>query len=585
MAAAATALSNIKEVPPEALVSMVRLAADVAQEAMESAKLPLAIVKPAAGSGSGPSMVLQQHVPFVASLLLTAVKCAALLAADCPKLALELAGNISCMRARSPANATALHAAMASAEDLRKLGGSEIRKRMQTLPKEMYPPWVQQVMQTSLPDVSDSRLEIMMQMLDDASVRRVLTAGVYDAAAAEHERRFGRRFGMCSSVEAVLAGGLVTFGPGGVINSSSNSSSGGTGGDSSSSSSVFWYNAQEANAITPWLTVAARSMWLMGQLLSDLLPGGSNSSSSSGSSSGGSAHMSLIKELMKATGLSLPACPPDFSMVDAAFFQKRLNLAFACVEWIGSQLCHMQLPGNDPATLRSSFGPEDAAARMPLLAQLLQQHAQLQQSMFAALQRSVAAASAPQGQQYSVKSAGAAALLQCMWGDVLPGQLRAFGAAVAAALPVGWACNNAACANLGKLSELQLVTGKAKVCAGCKQVRMCSAECQKQHWKAGHKLVCKKLAAAAEGHTTAASSDSAAATAGSSISDAASSSSSAAAVAAAAGLELPTTAAAAAGLPVRRLKAVLVALDVAGVAGAAEKCELVQLLVGHLGLA
>jgi hypothetical protein len=135
---------------------------------------------------------------------------------------------------------------------------------------------------------------------------------------------------------------------------------------------------------------------------------------------------------------------------------------------------------------------------------------------------------------------------------------------VAAALPVGWACNNAACTNLGKLSELQLVTGKAKVCAGCKQVRMCSAECQKQHWKAGHKLVCKKLAAAAaeaEGRSTAASSDSAAATAsdsaaatavssGSGAASSSTSSSAAAAAAAAAGLELPVSAAAAAGRPV-----------------------------------
>jgi hypothetical protein len=158
---------------------------------------------------------------------------------------------------------------------------------------------------------------------------------------------------------------------------------------------------------------------------------------------------------------------------------------------------------------------------------------------------------------------------------------------VAAALPVGWACNNAACTNLGKLSELQLVTGKAKVCAGCKQVRMCSAECQKQHWKAGHKLVCKKLAAAAAaGQGPAAGSDSGAAAAGSTRSAAGSSSSTAAAAAAAAaGLELPVSAAAASGLPVRQLKALLVALGVAGLVGAVEKCDLVQLLVGHLGLA
>jgi hypothetical protein len=117
---------------------------------------------------------------------------------------------------------------------------------------------------------------------------------------------------------------------------------------------------------------------------------------------------------------------------------------------------------------------------MPLLTQLLQQHAQLQTGLYAAVQRCVVAWP-PRMTQYDVKSAAAASLVHRVWGDQLPDQLRAFGAAVAAALPVGWACNNAACVNLGKLSELQLVTGKAKLCSGCKQVRMCSAECQKQH--------------------------------------------------------------------------------------------------------
>jgi hypothetical protein len=317
-------------------------------------------------------------------------------------------------------------------------------------------------------------------------------------------------------------------------------------------------------------------MWLMGQLLNDLLPGGSSSSSA----------VVQREQQLGHGALSMPFANVD--KVDEEFFVEMLEMSYSCVEWLGSQLCHMQLPGDDAATLSISFSPEDAAARMPLLRQLLQQHAQLQTAMYVAVQ-CTAAAGLSGAQQHDIKSTAAAALLQHVWGDALPGQLRAFGAAVAAALPVGWACNNAACTNLGKLSELQLVTGKAKVCAGCKQVHMCSAECQKQHWKAGHKMVCKKLAAAAaaaEGQGTAASSDSAAANAGSCGSGAGSSSSSAvAAAAAAAGLELPTSAAAAAGRPVRQLKALLVALGVAGVAGAVEKCELVQLLVGHLGLA
>jgi hypothetical protein len=174
-----------------------------------------------------------------------------------------------------------------------------------------------------------------------------------------------------------------------------------------------------------------------------------------------------------------------------------------------------------------------------------------------------------------------------MWGDSLPGQLSAFGAAVAAALPIGWACNNAACTNLATLSELQLVTGKAKVCGGCKHVRMCSAECQRQHWKAGHKIICKALAASSV-KTTPGSSNNAASSsssdnrvAGSSCST---STNTAAAAAAAADLELPSSAAAAAALPVRQLKALLTSLGVAGLAVAVEKSDLVGLLVGHLTL-
>jgi hypothetical protein len=234
-----------------------------------------------------------------------------------------------------------------------------------------------------------------------------------------------------------------------------------------------------------------------------------------------------------------------------------------------------------------------AVVNMPLLQHLLEQHAQLQRGLFTALQR-CHAGSAQAGQEYDVTSSAAASLLQRIWGDQLPGQLRVFGAAVCAALPVGWACNNAACTNLGKLSELQLVAGKAKLCSGCKHVRLCSAECQKQHWKPGHKLVCKQLAAAAaaavaaaaaaatDGQSTAGSSNSAAITGSSD--NGCSSSTTAAAAPAAAGLELPTSAAAAAALPVRQLKALLTQLGVPGLPGAVEKSDLVGLLVGHLRL-
>jgi hypothetical protein len=161
---------------------------------------------------------------------------------------------------------------------------------------------------------------------------------------------------------------------------------------------------------------------------------------------------------------------------------------------------------------------------------------------------------------------------------------------VAAALPVGWACNNAACTNLAKLSELQLVRGKAKVCGGCKLVRMCSAECQRQHWKAGHKKVCKALAAAAAATVEGgeASSKKAGSSQGTASGDSSSKSSSDVSNerdVEAASLKLPSSAAAASALSIRELKTLLRVVGLQGaVAAAVEKSDLVALLVEHLRL-
>ena len=37
-----------------------------------------------------------------------------------------------------------------------------------------------------------------------------------------------------------------------------------------------------------------------------------------------------------------------------------------------------------------------------------------------------------------------------------------------------------------------------KQCVACKQVWYCGSDCQKRHWKAGHKEVCKRMAEAAK---------------------------------------------------------------------------------------
>jgi hypothetical protein len=491
-----TALQLMQMALPDSLMSMIWFAADIAMDAMDKAKLPVVAGDAAATdsyNSSGSSLALHPQVPFLASLLLTALKCAAVLRAECPKLTIQTSGNISCNRINSPANARAHKAATASADDLRKLNAKEMIARMRAVPEQFVDPWLYKEVHSPIMDrASDVDMQTMMQMFPDDAVRAMLTFGVPAAAAAEHVNRFGRRFGSYASAQEIVAGRLVTFAPGGVIYSSSSSSSaGGSSSSSSSNSTVFWYNAQEVSAMTPWLTVAARSLWLTGQTLSELLPGGSISSS--GGSSSRSTPLQAVELLLNAGGVPMPKHPDacaEACLVDAAFFLKLLELAYSCVEWLGSQLCHMRLPGDEPAADGSS-----EEERLPLLQRLLERHAQLQQELFAALERCVAGRAEPD-RQCDVCSAAAALLVQRMWGDSLPGQLSAFGAAVAAALPVGWACNNAACTNLGTLSDLQLVRGKAKVCAGCKQVRLCSAECQRQHWKAGHKKICKALAAA-----------------------------------------------------------------------------------------
>ena len=57
-------------------------------------------------------------------------------------------------------------------------------------------------------------------------------------------------------------------------------------------------------------------------------------------------------------------------------------------------------------------------------------------------------------------------------------------------------CNNPACSSLAGATELQLVSGRGCICAGCRTARYCDQACQRAHWKR-HKPVCKALAAAA----------------------------------------------------------------------------------------
>ncbi|WIA36149.1 hypothetical protein OEZ86_007495 [Tetradesmus obliquus] len=120
-----------------------------------------------------------------------------------------------------------------------------------------------------------------------------------------------RPIGDWAPAAVIAAGPLVTFRPGGVNDSSSNSSGNGNGNGNGSS----WYNQQLVYTMTPWLTVAARSMWLIGQLLSELLP--ASSSSSSGSSSSSSSSSGTVSVHREQQHMDAPAIPPtDINHVD-----------------------------------------------------------------------------------------------------------------------------------------------------------------------------------------------------------------------------------------------------------------------------
>ncbi len=65
----------------------------------------------------------------------------------------------------------------------------------------------------------------------------------------------------------------------------------------------------------------------------------------------------------------------------------------------------------------------------------------------------------------------------------------------AGTLPRLRVCGNPRCSNFGGECEAGLALKK---CGGCQAVRYCGAECQRAHWREGHRAECKALAAASE---------------------------------------------------------------------------------------
>jgi hypothetical protein len=85
-----------------------------------------------------------------------------------------------------------------------------------------------------------------------------------------------------------------------------------------------------------------------------------------------------------------------------------------------------------------------------------------------------------QGSKQQLSGAEVAAVLGALQQVVIPGQPG---------------CSNPRCACLEGISEAEV---KIQSCAGCRGARYCSAACQRAHWNAGHKEVCKAAQAAAK---------------------------------------------------------------------------------------
>jgi hypothetical protein len=124
----------------------------------------------------------------------------------------------------------------------------------------------------------------------------------------------------------------------------------------------------------------------------------------------------------------------------------------------------------------------------PVLVQLLPaEHGQvlvgLHRRLVGSSSSSSSTAGAAQGGRGSIGSLSTeevAAVLGALQQVVIPGQPG---------------CSNPRCCSLQGVSEGEM---KTQVCVGCRGARYCSTACQRAHWRAGHKEVCKAVQAAAK---------------------------------------------------------------------------------------
>jgi hypothetical protein len=164
----------------------------------------------------------------------------------------------------------------------------------------------------------------------------------------------------------------------------------------------------------------------------------------------------------------------------------------ACVETMG---CIVDEAAGDRACSSSDVTPPEHLATVQQLQQQLVQ--QLQQQLQQQLEHVSTAANPAAAANHSSTDVQ----LKALFPAAIAHKMVQLGAAVATQLATPAAaalcCANPSCSNCSKLSERELVSGKGTVCSSCRAVRVCSAECNKAYWKAGHKKACGRLKATA----------------------------------------------------------------------------------------
>jgi hypothetical protein len=238
------------------------------------------------------------------------------------------------------------------------------------------------------------------------------------------------------------------------------------------------------------------------QLQSIQLGGGSSSSSGDSSAGPSSSTVSSLAadmppvtagDITVAVNALLVACKAAGALLGVPQLLEQVHRGLTTHDWI-TLCCHLHsgTVSEQVSQVRSAMQNmcEWAVLLHPLLAQLLPAE---QGQVLASLQGRLV------GGSNSSSGAGGAEKLQQEGAGTSSRRLSdeevdaVLGALRSVVVPEQPGCNNPRCCCLEGPTEAEM---KFQACAACRGARYCSAACQRAHWSAGHKEVCKAVQAA-----------------------------------------------------------------------------------------